>query len=87
MAVITVCDICDSRDNIKHYSFNVDRRMDAAGFMDDVIEFSDLCEHCALNIYCLTLTNISHENNIDKFAVNNELVKTIKRITKEKRTT
>ena len=43
---VTICDVCETRKNIKTRSFFVDRRMGPAGSMENEFETFDLCPSC-----------------------------------------
>jgi hypothetical protein len=49
MATIKICDVCKSQDEVTNCAYWVDRRMDAAGSMDDEYDSFDLCIQCRLN--------------------------------------
>ena len=53
-----LCDVCKAKTDKKHrLYFTVDRKMDAAGSMDDVTEIVDLCPfHMKTLIEALTET-------------------------------
>ena len=68
---IIICDICGSDDNAKPFSLCVDRRMDAAGSMEDVIEspnktcmeYSERTEHPTQKPVALFITLIKWLTN------------------------
>jgi len=46
MTTILVCDLCNTRQNVERHSWTIDRKLDAAGSMDDVFVNVDLCLKC-----------------------------------------
>ena len=46
MATILVCDVCDTRKDVKRHSWSIDRKMDAAGSMENISVAVDLCLKC-----------------------------------------
>jgi hypothetical protein len=47
-----ICDVKNCRSKAKRYCFWVDRRMDAAGDMDDDFEYVDLCKEHKPDFNC-----------------------------------
>lgn len=43
MAQITICDICETRDNVNRKCYPYDRQPDRVGSSEDVCEMFDLC--------------------------------------------
>lgn len=43
MATIKICDVCGTRQDVQTKHYWVNRKMDAAGSMDDEYESFDLC--------------------------------------------
>jgi hypothetical protein len=75
MATIIVCDMCGSKDNVKRRSYYYDRKMDAAGSMENVCETYDLCEHCELLVYKETYNKFDGKCLME---ANKDLISTIK---------
>lgn len=48
MATIRICDVCKSQDDVSNCAYWVDRRMDAAGSMEDDYDSFDLCLKCQM---------------------------------------
>jgi len=46
MATILVCDVCDTRKDVVRHSWPIDRKMDAAGSMENISVAVDLCLKC-----------------------------------------
>lgn len=57
---LTVCDVCKDRNKeAKRHTFFLERKMDAAGSMDN--EYSDpvdLCNECKMKIYAKALMKV-----------------------------
>jgi len=51
MTTITICDICETRDNVNRIQLVYGRSMDGAGSKDDDVKYFDLCEHHELSAY------------------------------------
>lgn len=52
---ITICDICKSQDNVSRHRWTIDRRLDAAGSMEDISEGFDLCSECMRSVLAATI--------------------------------
>ena len=73
------CDICDSVNNVEQHYFVYDRKVDAAGGMEDLGELYDLCTTCHRNVLSIYVKAIAC-----KHTVNQELINIIKAKLKSK---
>ena len=62
---IADCDFCSAKDisDDTLVAFNIDRKMDAAGSMDDIIEYRDICPKCLKIALIKSLGLLSREQN------------------------
>ena len=67
MATILICDYCDTRHNVKKYSFPYDREHDPSGNGYDELTISfDACPSCYASILYDTLCSVlSEEDELD----------------------
>lgn len=77
---ITVCDICETKENIRSLYLITDRRMDAAGSVEGVGKLFDLCDACYLNSILQNLKE-NYKNKIGnwEYEYNSFLIKEIER--------
>ncbi len=77
---IVICDICETRDNVKRVWLPYDRKMDAAGSMDTVGEYFDLCPTCHLNCLQVILKFLfsQEEPVLSEWTFNKKLIEVIK---------
>ena len=79
---IKICDICLSRERESvRKSYAYDRKMDAAGSMDDLWETYDLCMECE----CKVVVNVLTKESPDLFDRNKLLISEIKELQKKSR--
>lgn len=64
---IIYCDICGKKESVE-CSFYVDRRLDAAGSMDDEFEHMDLCRDHLLTAFQLAQTQMNFEKTRGVYA-------------------
>jgi hypothetical protein len=57
---LLLCDVCGAETHLDTICVAVDRKMDAAGSMDDECERVDVCGVC-LRRYVLSLTKNNHD--------------------------
>ena len=75
---ITICDICETRDDVNRVSFCYDRKTDAAGSMEDVCEVFDLCNKCELSVLRRAIALYKKSKKIDGYEFNKEIIKIVK---------
>ena len=64
MATILICDYCDTRHNVKKYSFPYDRERDPSGNGYDELTISfDACPACYASILYDTLCSVFSDHN------------------------
>lgn len=59
MALIRECDRCKSTKDVERKEFYIDRKMDAAGSMEDETEGYDLCKNCIILLYEKTVLEMA----------------------------
>jgi len=75
---ITVCDVCQTKEGVEKVWLPYDRKMDAAGSMEDVGETFDLCCKCYLRVLRFRVLQEARTGRIDKWAFNKKLIEDIK---------
>lgn len=79
MATINICDICHTSKDVTLVYFCNDRKMDAAGSMDDEGETFDLCPNHRAEVCEATLVRLMEKYKIHKHEKNQLSIDIIKR--------
>ena len=81
MAQVTVCDICDSRQDVRKMYLPVGRESDGAGSMDTVGVNWDLCAKCEVLMWRINRNEEDSKRSRDaKFDANNRLCIILKKM-------
>jgi len=75
---ITICDICGTRKDVQKVWFPYDRKMDAAGSMENVGETFDLCCKCYLKVLKSVILKEAEIGRINEWTFNKELIEDIR---------